>query len=352
MIVEKSYVCTPKFNLFTALKIAIVILNWNGRKLLEKFLPSMVKFSLDDAEVYVADNNSDDDSIAYIKENYPEVKIIQNKINGGFAKGYNDALKEIDADIFALVNSDIEVTENWLKPVRSTFEKFPETVVIQPKILDFKDRTKFEYAGAGGGYVDFMGYPFCRGRIFMELESDQGQYNDVTDIFWASGACFFIKSKIYHELGGFDEQYFAHQEEIDLCWRVQNEGHKIKYVGKSEVYHVGGATLRESNPRKTFLNFRNSLFTITKNVPKRYVVLVILLRLILDGVAGLKFVLELRPIHTWAIIRAHLSFYWYSRRMLAKRRTISFKQTSYFYCFSIVWQHFILRKKRFDSLPK
>ncbi|UCE93562.1 MAG: glycosyltransferase family 2 protein [Flavobacteriaceae bacterium] len=334
------------------MKIAIVILNWNGRKLLEKFLPSMVEFSLDDAEVYVADNNSDDDSIDYVKANYPEVKIIQNKINGGYAKGYNDALKEIDADIYALVNSDIEVTENWLKSVKSTFEKFPETAIIQPKILDFKEKSKFEYAGAAGGFVDFMGYPFCRGRIFMELESDQGQFDDVADIFWASGACFFIKSKIYHQLGGFDEQYFAHQEEIDLCWRVQNEGHKIKYVGKSEVYHVGGATLRESNPRKTFLNFRNSLFTITKNVPKRYVVLVIFLRLILDAVAGLKFILELRPIHTWAVMRAHFSFYWYSRRMLAKRSALSFKQTSYFYCFSIVWQHFILRKNRFDSLPK
>lgn len=325
-------------------------MNWNGRKLMEKFLPSVVAYSSEDADIYVADNNSTDDSIDFLKEHYPQVRIIQNKINGGFAKGYNDALKHIDADVYALVNSDIEVSENWLKPIQAVFMQHSKTAVIQPKILDYKDKSKFEYAGAGGGFVDFMGYPFCRGRIFMNLEQDQGQFNDVADIFWASGACFFIKSEVYHQLGGFDEQYFAHQEEIDLCWRVQNEGFAIQYVGGSEVYHVGGATLRESNPQKTYLNFRNSLFTIAKNVPKRFVFIVIFLRLILDGVAGLKFILELRPIHTWAIIRAHLSFYWHLRKMMSKRRALSFKQKNYFYCFSIVWEHFILRKKRFSTI--
>lgn len=198
--------------------------------------------------------------------------------------------------------------------------------------------------------MDFMGYPFCRGRIFMNLETDEGQFNDTTETFWASGACFFIKSELYHELKGFDEQYFAHQEEIDLCWRVQNKGHLIKCVGSSTVYHVGGATLRETNPNKTYLNFRNSLFTISKNVPKRFVFIVIFLRLLLDGVAGIKFILELRPIHTWAIIKAHLSFYRHLPKMLSKRRALSFKQTNYFYCFSIVWQHFILRKQKFKEL--
>lgn len=332
------------------MKIAIVILNWNGRDLLEKFLPSVVDYSLKDADVYVADNNSSDESITFLQNNYPQVKIIQNKINGGYAKGYNDALQHIDADVYALVNSDIEVTQNWLKPIISAFEQNDSTAIIQPKLLDFKDKSKFEYAGAAGGFVDFMGYPFCRGRIFMNLENDQGQFNDVADIFWASGACFFIKSDIYHELGGFDEEYFAHQEEIDLCWRVQNEGHQIKYVGTSEVYHVGGATLQESNPQKTYLNFRNSLFTIAKNVPKRFVFLVIFFRLVLDGVAGLKFIFELRPIHAWAIIKAHLSFYWHVRKMLKKRRALSFKQTNYFYCFSIVWQHFIQGKKKFSLI--
>ncbi len=317
---------------------------------MEKFLPSVIAHSLDDADVYVADNNSTDDSIPFLKEKYPQIHIIQNSTNGGFAKGYNDALKHVKADVYALVNSDIEVTENWLKPIKTAFEENNKTAIIQPKLLDFKDKSKFEYAGAAGGFVDFFGYPFCRGRIFMELEKDQGQFNDVADIFWASGACFFIKSKVYHQLGGFDEQYFAHQEEIDLCWRVQNEGHGIQYVGTSKVYHVGGATLQESNPQKTYLNFRNSLFTIAKNVPKRYVFLVIFFRLILDGVAGIKFMLELRPVHTWSIIKAHLSFYRNLRKMLAKRRALSFKQTNYFYCFSIVWEHFILRKKMFSNI--
>ena len=332
------------------MKIAIVILNWNGRDLLEKFLPSVVTYSIDDADVYVADNNSSDESISFLKENYPQVKIIQNTTNGGYAKGYNDALQHIKADIYALVNSDIEVTKDWLKPIIKTFEDNQKTAIVQPKLLDYKNRSKFEYAGAAGGMVDFMGYPFCRGRIFMELEEDLGQFNDVHDIFWASGACFFIKSDIYHQLKGFDEHYFAHQEEIDLCWRVQNEGYNIQYVGASEVFHVGGATLRETNPHKTYLNFRNSLFTIAKNVPKRFVFIVILLRLVLDGVAGIKFIVELRPIHTWAIIKAHLSFYWNVRKMLSKRRALSYKQTNYFYCFSIVWQHFIMGKDRFSEV--
>ena len=332
------------------MKIAVVILNWNGRELLEKFLPSMVLHSKGDADVYVADNNSTDESIAFLQKHYPGVRIIRNEVNGGYAKGYNDALQHVEADVYALVNSDIEVTENWLKPVIQVFEENEKVAIVQPKILDYKEPSKFEYAGAAGGFVDFMGYPFCRGRIFMELEEDTHQFDDQRRIFWASGACFFIKSELYHQLGGFDEDYFAHQEEIDLCWRVQNKGFQILYTGLSEVYHVGGATLRESNPRKTFLNFRNSLYTIAKNVPKRYVVFVVLFRLVLDAIAGIKFAVELRPVHTWAIVRAHLSFYWNLRRMLAKRRSLSFKQTKYYYCFSIVWKHFILRKKKFNAL--
>ena len=194
------------------LKIAIVILNWNGRDLLEKFLPSVVRFSAEKADIYVADNNSTDDSIAFLREKYPQVGIIQNPVNGGYARGYNDALNQIQADIYALVNSDIEVSEGWLEPIIAEFESNQNTAIVQPKLLDCKNRSKFEYAGAGGGFVDFMGYPFCRGRIFMELETDTGQFNDSTDIFWASGACFFIRAKIYHKLGVFDEDYFAHQE--------------------------------------------------------------------------------------------------------------------------------------------
>ena len=325
-------------------------MNWNGRKLLEKFLPSVVQFSEGQADIYVADNNSSDDSTEFLLKNYPQVEIVQNETNGGYAKGYNDALARINADVYALVNSDIEVTDGWLNPVIEEFKKNRKTGIVQPKLLDFKDKSKFEYAGAGGGFVDFMGYPFCRGRIFMELEKDKGQYDDSANIFWASGACFFIRSEIYHQLGGFDEDYFAHQEEIDLCWRVQNEGMEVRYVGGSSVYHVGGATLRESHPRKTFLNFRNSLFTIAKNVPKRYVFIVVLFRLLLDAVAGIKFVVELRPIHTWSIVKAHLSFYAHLPTMMRKRRKLSFKQTRYFHCFSIVWQHFILRKKKFSDI--
>lgn len=310
----------------------------------------MLKYSKEDATIYVADNNSTDDSIAFLKANYPEVEIIQNAKNGGFAKGYNDALQHVKADIYALVNSDIEVTKDWLKPVIEQFKKDENTVAIQPKLLDFKDKTKFEYAGAAGGFIDFMGYPFCKGRIFMELEKDNNQYDDSYDIFWATGACFFIKSEVYHELKGFDEDYFAHQEEIDLCWRIQNEGYIIKYVGASKVYHVGGATLKESNPHKTFLNFRNSLYSISKNVPKRFVFFVILFRLVLDGIAGLKFIIELRPVHTWAILKAHISFYYYLPKMLKKRKKISFKQTKYYYCFSIVWQHFILRRNTYSEI--
>lgn len=310
----------------------------------------MMKYSKEDAVIYVADNNSTDDSLSFLEKNYPEVKIIRNKINGGYAKGYNDALQYIDADIYALVNSDIEVTKDWLKPVIQQFELHENTVAIQPKLLDFKDKTKFEFAGAAGGFIDFMGYPFCKGRIFNELESDHQQYDNSYEIFWATGACFFIKAEIYHELKGFDEDYFAHQEEIDLCWRIQNEGYKIEYVGASTVYHVGGATLQESNPHKTFLNFRNSLYSISKNVPKRFVVIVILLRLLLDGIAGIKFIVELRPIHTWAILKAHISFYYSLPKMLKKRKAISYKQTKYYHCFSIVWQHFILRRKTFSEI--
>lgn len=332
------------------MRIAIVILNWNGRKLLEEFLPSVVHFSEGQADIYVADNNSTDDSLELVRNQYPMVGIIQNEINGGYAKGYNDALSRLEADVYALVNSDIEVSEGWLNPVIEEFKQNENTAIVQPKLLDFKDRSKFEYAGAGGGFVDFMGYPFCRGRVFMELEKDTGQFDDSANIFWASGACFFIRSEIYHQLGGFDEDYFAHQEEIDLCWRVQNEGFDVRYVGGSSVYHVGGATLRESHPQKTFLNFRNSLFTIAKNVPKRYVFFVILSRLLLDAVAGIKFIVELRPIHTWSIIKAHLSFYAHLPIMMRKRRKLSFKQTRYFYCFSIVWQHFIMRRKKFTEI--
>jgi len=331
-------------------KIAIVILNWNGQKLLEKFLPSIIKYStLNNVEIYVADNASTDNSVSFTKEHFPLIKVIQNKKNGGYAKGYNDALQHIKADIYALVNSDIEVAENWLNPIISTFENEPETAIIQPKILDYKNKNKFEYAGAAGGFIDKFGYPYCRGRIFSNLETDNQQYNDTIEIFWATGACLFIRSEVYHKLNGFDEDYFAHQEEIDLCWRAKNLDYSIKYVGTSTVFHIGGATLKEESPRKSFLNFRNSLFTLVKNLPVSKLIPILFIRLILDGIAGVKFLFERRPIHTFAILRAHLSFYYYLPKTIRKR-TKNLQKRNYFTLKSIVWNYFVLGKKNYKDL--
>ena len=332
------------------MKLAIVILNWNGQQLLEKFLPSVLQFSaFEDTEIYIADNASTDTSINFIQQQYPTIKIVQNKKNGGYAKGYNDALQHIKADVYALVNSDIEVTKDWLTPIMNTFKNEPNTAIIQPKIVAYNNKKYFEYAGAAGGFIDKLGYPFCRGRVFAEIEQDKGQFNDITELFWASGACFFIRSKVYHELNGFDEDYFAHQEEIDLCWRAQNLGKTIKYVGFSTVYHVGGATLKEESPRKTFLNFRNSLFSLVKNVPSKQLFLIIFTRLVLDGIAGVKFLTELRPAHTFAILKAHFSFYANLPKMLKKRK-LNIKKEHYFYTNSIVWQHYIKGIKVFKDL--
>mgnify|MGYP001034281586 FL=1 len=331
------------------MKVAIVILNWNGQQLLEQFLPSIVRFSSELAEIYVADNASSDGSIQFVKEHFPSIHIIENTTNGGYAKGYNDALQSIKADLYCLINSDVEVTFGWLKPVLDLFKNEEDTAIIQPKILDYKNKELFEYAGAGGGFIDLYGYPYCRGRLFNYLEKDEGQFDDIIDIFWASGACFFIRSEVYHQLEGFDEDYFAHQEEVDLCWRTRNLGYNIKYVGTSTVYHVGGATLQETNPHKTFLNFRNSLLNVIKNVPKQWFLFVVFSRLILDGVAGLKFLVELRPIHTWAIVKAHFSVYGNFYRFLKKRRKLQ-KKYVYNLHTSIVWQYFILGRKKFKNL--
>ena len=329
------------------MKIAVVILNWNGRDLLEKFLPDIVRYSPTGfSDIYVADNASTDDSVAYIKKNFTSVKIIKNTTNGGYAKGYNDVLQHIKADIYALVNSDIAVTKNWLLPIHEYFASHSKTAIIQPKILDYKQKTHFEYAGAAGGFIDKLGYPYCRGRIFDTLEKDSGQYNDTTNIFWASGACLFIRSEVFHELNGFDEDYFAHQEEIDLCWRAFNAGHKTMYISKSTVYHVGGATLNSAHWKKTFLNFRNSLFNLVKNAPKNYILL-LFQRLVLDGIAGVKFLFEGKPIHTWAIIKAHFSFYVHFSKMLKKRKKIPNKQLNYYATKSIVWNYFVNGKKKF-----
>ena len=331
------------------MNIGIVILNWNGRQLLEQFVPTMLANSKhENVNIYIADNASTDDSVEYVKKQFPTVKIIQNSVNEGFAKGYNEALKGLSEDIFCLVNSDIEVSENWLDPIFETFESDNDIAIIQPKILDFKNKKYFEYAGAAGGFIDKFGYPFCRGRVFETLEKDQNQYGN-TEIFWASGACFFVKSEVFFELGGFDEDYFAHQEEIDLCWRAKNNGRKIVFVHDSIVYHVGGATLSNQNPKKTFLNFRNSLFSLVKNLPKNKLFPVIFVRLILDGIAGLKFLFEFKFSHLIAILRAHFSFYSNFNKTLKKRKNGN-KMENYYAVNSIVFSYFIKKKKHFKDL--
>ena len=332
------------------MNVAIVILNWNGKQLLEQFLPSIVTFSKGIADIYVADNASTDESVALIKEHFTDVKIIQNKENGGYAKGYNDALQHIKADVYALVNSDIEVAKNWLQPIIQQFKKESNTAAIQPKILDFKDKTKFEYAGAGGGFIDKYAYPYCRGRLFDTLEKDNGQFNDTIDIFWASGACFFIRAEVFHKLNGFDESFFAHQEEIDLCWRIQNAGYNIQYVGQSTVYHVGGATLAKADAKKSYLNFRNSLYGIVKNIPKGKLVEILFIRLILDGLAAIKFFVDFKPKHTFAILKAHVSFYTNMSSLLKKREQLTSQKTAYYKIKSIVWQYFVLGRKKFKQV--
>lgn len=328
------------------MNLAVVILNWNGQQLLEQFLPSVVSYS-QEATIYVADNASTDNSIAFVQNTYPQIKIIQNADNGGYAKGYNDALKQVDAGIYCLLNSDIEVTKGWLHPILEEFKTNSETAIIQPKILDYKNKTHFEYAGAAGGFIDKYGYPYCRGRIFNTVEADENQYHN-SDIFWASGACFFIRKSVFKNLNGFDEYFFAHMEEIDLCWRAQNLSHNIKYIADATVYHVGGATLEHTNPRKTYLNFRNSLFTLTKNsagflFPK------VFMRLLLDGVAALRFLSQFKFLHVFAILKAHISFYFNLQRLLKQRRQTN-KLKNYYHIKSIVWSYFVSKKKTFKSL--
>ena len=324
--------------------LAVVILNWNGKALLEKFLPSVINYS-NDAIIYVADNASTDDSVAYVAEHFPTVKLIQNTENGGYAKGYNDALKHIEEPLLCLLNSDIEVTENWLQPIVDEFNIDKNTAIIQPKILDYKNKSYFEYAGAAGGFIDKYGYPYCRGRIFNTIEEDKGQYNDTATIFWASGACLFLRNSVFKELRGFDDSYFAHMEEIDFCWRAFNKNYKTTYVGTSKVYHVGGATLSNTNAKKTYLNFRNSLFTLVKNTDSNVFSRTII-RMLLDGVAALRFLVQLKPQHVLAILKAHYSFYTNLRRILKQRKQLP-KRSNYYDSNSIVWSYFIKKRTKF-----
>lgn len=289
-------------------RLAIAILNWNGKKWLEKFLPSVVQHS-PEADIYIIDNASEDDSVTFVENNFPSVRVIQNSKNEGFAAGYNSGLKNIDAEIYCLLNSDVEVTQNWIPPMIALFDSDQSIAAAQPKILSYHNRNFFEYAGAGGGFIDNLGFPYCRGRIFNYIEEDKGQYDDQTEIFWASGCSLFIRSKDFREQGGFDERFFAHQEEIDLCWRLKNSGKKIMYTGKSAVYHVGGGTLSNQNPEKTFLNFRNNLSMMLKNLPFPNLLWLLFFRLSLDGIAGIQFAFRHGFSHLWAVVRSHVGFY-------------------------------------------
>ena len=331
------------------MNVAVVILNWNGKKLLEQFLPSVISCSEKVATIYIADNASTDDSVSFVKNNFPSIKIIQNKTNGGYAKGYNDALEGLTEDLFVLLNSDILVSNDWLTPIISEFKKDENLVAAQPKILDYNNKSYFEYAGAGGGYIDQLGYPYCRGRIFNTLEEDKGQYDDITPIFWASGACLFVRRTAYQEVDGLDEVFFTHQEEIDLCWRLQSKGGTIKYIGKSTVYHIGGATLSSHNSKKTFYNFRNSLLMLIKNVGSSKIYLLLIIRLILDGLVGLQFLIQGKWKHSLAIIKAHFSFYRLIPTYLKKRNNNK-TQFKYYHIKSIVWNYFIRKNRTFKQL--
>ncbi len=326
-------------------KIAIAIINWNGIHLLKEFLPTVISFS-NEAEIYLIDNNSTDLSIAYIEQNFSTVKIIKHPENYGYAKGYNLAIPQIKESYVCLLNNDVAVTENWLKPIINLFEG-DNFGIIQPKILDYKNPQQFEYAGAAGGYLDKFGYPYCKGRIFETIENDTNQY-DSSEVFWVSGACFFINREVFFKLGGFDEDFFAHQEEIDLCWRAQHEGYKIFCETKCIVYHLGGGTLSAQSTKKTFLNFRNNLCMLTKNLPTTDLFPIIFSRLLLDGIAGLRFIMKGEWQHCVSIIKAHLSYYQLMCKMIGKRPKKCVRK--YHNHQSIIFNYFIKKQKKYLNL--
>ena len=333
------------------IKTAVVVLNWNGINWLKKFLPILIEKSKD-VNVYIADNASTDNSVDYVNNNFPNVKVLKNFSNEGYAKGYNDALETLKEEFFVLINSDIEVTDNWIKPIINLMETNSDIAACQPKILSFHDRNKFEYAGACGGFIDTLGYPFCRGRIFSDLEDDNNQYNDITEVFWASGACLFVRAKHFKEVNGFDNDFFAHQEEIDLCWRLKNKGYKIMVNPNSAVFHVGAGTLNTSSPLKTYLNFRNNLFMLYKNLSVLKLIITLLFRLPLDGIAALSFAKKENGLgHVFSILRAHLVFYVSIPLLSLKRKKIDQKKNlTGQKRFSILFKYYFLGIKKFSDL--
>lgn len=291
------------------MKTSVVILNWNGRKLLERFLPSVLQHSLsEECNVIVADNNSNDDSLEFLQTHYPDLPVIVLDKNWGFAEGYNKALQQVDSEYVVLLNSDVETTPDWVQPLISYMDAHPEVAAVQPKIRAYKDKNRFEYAGASGGFIDRYGYPFCRGRILHVVEEDRGQYDDEMPVFWATGACFCIRRKEYTEAGGLDGRFFAHMEEIDLCWRLNARGKRVICIPSSVVYHVGGASLRQDNPKKMYLNFRNNLLMIYKNIPQRIYHSTFTMRLFFDILACLRLLLRGNIQSAQAVIDAYRDF--------------------------------------------
>lgn len=332
--------------------VAIVILNYNGKKYLEKFLPSVLASTYANRRIIVADNASSDASADFLQIHFPEVDIIYNQKNYGFAEGYNQALKLVSADYYVLLNSDVEVTPEWIEPVIQLMESDERIAVCQPKVLSYHDKTKFEYAGAGGGLLDYLGYPLARGRLFEVLETDHGQYNDNADVFWASGAALFIKAGVYHSLGGLYPYFFAHQEEIDLCWRAQIQGYRVMYCGASVVYHVGGGTLPKGQYRKTYLNFRNNLIMLSRNLDRREKYWKLFIRLMLDGVFAIKTLFEGDFESIKAVFFAHIDFYkWtFSKENNTSAKRLPFAQLTGSVKKSIVWAHFVKGKKYFSEI--
>jgi GT2 family glycosyltransferase len=334
------------------MKVAVVILAWNGKKFLAQFLPSLVKYTHAPlSTVIVADNCSTDGSVEFVKQNFPGVQIVQNERNTGFAGGYNDALKKVDAEYYVLLNQDVEVTENWVEKVIEEMEKDPLIAAAQSKIRAFNKREYFEYAGACGGYVDRFGYAFCRGRVFESIEKDEGQYDDIKEIFWATGACMFVRSKVYWEAGGLDADFFAHQEEIDFGWRIRNKGYKIICVPASVVYHVGGGSLPQGNPHKTFLNFRNNMMMMFKNLPVSSLLWKLPFRIFLDMVAALYSMIKNKNlIDCRAIIKAEIAFFKSIPSLIQKRKQIARASAVHLSPVSIIWQYFFCNKKKYSEL--
>ena len=334
---------------------AIVILNWNGKTLLERFLPMLIRYTpFWEVDIIVADNGSTDDSTAFLQAQYPEIIVQKFPVNYGFAEGYNRALIGLKHRYVVLLNSDVEVTENWFSPAIQYLNEHPEVSAIQPKILSYYNRSLFEYAGACGGFIDRNGYPFCKGRVINTLEKDNGQYNSVNPIFWASGACLFIRLETYKSLGGFDENFFAHQEEIDLCWRLNARGHRIVSFPQSTVYHLGGATLKKENPQKTYLNFRNNLLMIYKNMPKKDCRRALKNRLLWDYLSACNFLLKGQIRNAMAIFRARLHFRLLKSKYKAIRKynlsLTQIPQPETMLQKSLIWEYYFGRKKRFSDL--